>query len=117
VDSGSQSFSHKDSDVFFHIGAGGNENKESASDNVQISKRTYNTYVESWSEEEKDGEGAEEEEDEEVLARMKRSSEDFDDDVENSSSEEERHSRGNSKGPVNSKGQGQGKGQGKERGH
>ena len=99
VDSQSQSGSHKDSDVFFHVEAGGIANKRSALDNVPISKPTYNMDDRKWSEEE---EGAGEEEGEEVLARMIRSPQEFDDDVEMSSSEEKRNR-------VKGAGQGSGK--------
>jgi len=88
VDSGSQSGYHQDLEVFFHIDAGGIANKGSASDNVQISKPTYNLDGANWSEEE---DGAEGEGEEEVLARIIRSPQDFDDDVEMSSSEEKRY--------------------------
>jgi hypothetical protein len=99
VNSGSQSGSHKDSGVFFHVDAGGIANKGSASDKVQISKPTYNMDDGNWIEEE---EGAGEEE-EDVLARMIRSPQEFDDDVEMSSSEE-KGNRGKGKGNGNGKG-------------
>jgi hypothetical protein len=104
VDSGLQSVSHKDSDVFFHVDAGGIANRGSASDNIQITKSAYNMDDRNWSEE-----GAGEKEDEEVLARMIRSPQEFDDDVELSSSEEKRHRE---KGKLNGKGKGKGKGKG-----
>ena len=106
VDSGSQSVSQKDSDVFFHADAGGIANKGSASDNVQISKPKYNMDDRNWSEEE---EGAGETEDQEVLARMVRSPQEFDDDVEMSSSEEKgNRGRGKAKGRGNGNGKGKG---------
>ena len=108
VDSGSQSGSHKNSEVFFHIDAGGFSNKGSASDNVQISKPIYNMDGANWSEEE---EGAGGEEDEKVLARMIRSPQEFDDDVEMSSSEEKRYrANGNGQGKRQGKGKGNNKG-------